>query len=111
MNRNIFKIIIRSLQKDKFYSLINITGLSVGIACSLLILLYVVDELSFDRFHKDADRIYRIATKGKLNEDETYHSVFTPAPLAEQLRITSPAIEEVTRILPYGLVIKHRGER
>jgi len=86
------------------------SGLSVGIACSLLILLYVVDELSYDRCYKDADRIYRVVTKAKMSEDETIHVVTTPAPLAEQLRISSTAIEDVTRILPHGLVIKHKGE-
>ena len=66
MFKNIFKIAIRNLLKDRFYSLLNVLGLSIGIAASLLIMLYVVDELSYDDFHKDADRIHRIGVKGKL---------------------------------------------
>lgn len=60
MLRNYVKIAVRNLLSSKFYSFINITGLAVGIACCLFILIYVNDELSYDRFHTNADRTYRL---------------------------------------------------
>ena len=60
MLQNYFKLAIRNILKHKFFSAINIFGMSIGIAACLLILLYVVDELSFDRFHANADRIYQV---------------------------------------------------
>ena len=60
MFRNYVKIAFRNLMKSPGYAAINITGLAIGIACCVLILMYVLDELSYDRFHADADRIYRV---------------------------------------------------
>jgi len=60
MFANYLKIALRNLKKHKAYSLVNLLGLTIGIACCILILLYIVDELSFDRFHTKSDRIYRI---------------------------------------------------
>jgi putative ABC transport system permease protein len=74
MIRSYFKIALRNLSRNKIYSLINISGLSLGLACSMLIILYVADELSYDRFHKDVNRIYRITNQsfdkkeGRLNQ-------------------------------------------
>jgi putative ABC transport system permease protein len=71
MIANYLKIAIRNILCHKVYSIINIVGLSVGMACTILILLWVNYELSFDRFHKNADRIYRLATNfdvGSLRE-------------------------------------------
>lgn len=63
MFRNYFKIAFRNLQRNKIYSFINIAGLSIGLACAMLILLYVKDEVSYDRFHKNVNNIYRIVTQ------------------------------------------------
>ena len=63
MIKNYFKTAFRNLQRNKVYSLINILGLSIGLACAMLIILYVKDEVSYDRFHKDVKQIYRIAMK------------------------------------------------
>jgi len=65
MIKNYFIIAWRNLRKNKTFSLINIAGLSIGLACSMLILLYVKDEVSFDQFHKNVNNIYRIVTKSK----------------------------------------------
>ena len=62
MLKNIFKVALRNLFKDKFYSFLNIMGLSIGIAASFLIVLYVVDELSYEQSFEDKERIYRVAT-------------------------------------------------
>jgi putative ABC transport system permease protein len=63
MIKNYFKTAFRNLQRNKVYSLINILGLSLGLACAMLIILYVKDEVSYDRFHKDIKQIYRIGMK------------------------------------------------
>jgi len=60
MLKNYLKIAIRHFQKQKVYSLINLSGLAVGMACCILIVLWVYDELSYDRYHENSDRIYRI---------------------------------------------------
>ncbi len=72
MFRNYFKTAWRNLTRNKVYSFINIAGLSFGLACAMLIMLYVKDEISFDRFHKNVNDIYRIAKKSKRgNENGT----------------------------------------
>ncbi|MDF2188108.1 ABC transporter permease [Paraflavitalea sp. CAU 1676] len=63
MFRNYFKTAFRNFRRNKAYSIINILGLSIGLACGMLIILYVKDELSFDRFHVQKDNIYRIGMK------------------------------------------------
>lgn len=60
MLRNYFKVILRNVNRNKGYSLINIAGLAIGMACCILIAMWLVDELSFDRYHENADRIYRV---------------------------------------------------
>ncbi len=70
MIRNYFKTAYRSLKKNKGFTAINVLGLSVGLATCLLIVFYVVDELSYDRYNTHADRIYRITETAKLNGNE-----------------------------------------
>jgi putative ABC transport system permease protein len=67
MFRNYFKTAFRNLTRNKIYSFINIAGLSIGLACTMFIMLYVKDEVSFDRFHKNVNHIYRIARKSNGN--------------------------------------------
>src|SRR6478735_2550700 len=67
MFRNYFKTAFRNLELNKVYSFINIAGLGIGLACAMLIMLYVKDEVSFDRFNKNVTHIYRIAKKTKQN--------------------------------------------
>ncbi|MEO7800658.1 MAG: ABC transporter permease, partial [Ginsengibacter sp.] len=65
MIKNYFIVAIRNLKRNKIYSFINISGLSIGLACAMLILLYVKDEVSYDRFHNNVNNIYRIVTDNK----------------------------------------------
>lgn len=67
MFKNYFKTAFRNLTRNKIYSLINIAGLSIGLACAMLIMLYVNDEASFDKFHKNVNNIYRIVSEGAYN--------------------------------------------
>ncbi|MEP6949352.1 MAG: ABC transporter permease, partial [Ginsengibacter sp.] len=69
MFKNYLKTAFRNITRNKVYSFINIAGLSIGLACAMLILLYVKDEVSFDRFHKNVNNIYRIARKSKHNNE------------------------------------------
>ena len=69
MIKNYFKIAFRNLVKNKFYTSINIIGLAVGIATCLLILLYVLDELSYDRYNTKANRIYRVNNEVKFGSN------------------------------------------
>ncbi|HEY5462164.1 MAG TPA: ABC transporter permease [Hanamia sp.] len=70
MFKNYFKIAFRNLSRNKVYSIINIAGLALGLACAMLIILYVKDEVSFDRFHKNVNNIYRVAVKGERQGTE-----------------------------------------
>ena len=60
MIKNLLLIGLRHFKKDKWYSLLNILGLTIGITFSLFLIFYITDELSYDRYHKKADRIFRI---------------------------------------------------
>ena len=91
MFKNYFKISVRSLVRQKFFSIINISGLSLGLAACLLIVLYIANELSYDNFHKDVDRIYRIANNQS--------GMYTPARLGIQSKMDFPEIEEVVRLI------------
>ena len=66
MLRNFFKVSIRNLVRNKTYSLINILGLSIGMACSIIIFLFILDELSYDRYNENADRIIRIGMDANM---------------------------------------------
>src|SRR3982074_1264439 len=66
MLRNYFKVAVRNILKYKFFSAINIFGMTVGITSCLLIILYVSHELSYDKFHRDAGRIYQVGLHGKI---------------------------------------------
>ena len=97
MFHNYLKITFRNIKKHKGYSLINITGLAVGIACCLLIVLYVGFEMSYDSYHQDADRIYRIGTHiDRSGEKRTVTS--TCVPFAPYVRQNFPQVEQAARI-------------
>ena len=100
MIKNYFKIAFRSLWKNKGFSFINIIGLATGITCSLLIFLFVKEETSYDKFHKDADQVYRIV-KDFINDDGSrIPDATTPVPLAPALQREVPEVESITRIRP-----------
>ncbi len=109
MIRNYLKIAWRNLLKNKGFSAINIFGLAVGIACCLLITLYVSDELSFDRFHEKADRIYRTNLDVKFGGSE--QSVATTSDLlGPTLKKDYPQVENFARFYDAGpFLIKKTG--
>jgi putative ABC transport system permease protein len=95
--KNYLKIAFRNLWKSKGFSAINILGLASGLAVCLLIVLYVVDELSYDRYNKNADRIYRLDADIYFNNTAAIFSV-APDPLAPALKREYPVVEEMTRV-------------
>ena len=98
MFTNYFKLALRNIKKHKGYSFINIAGLAVGLACCILILMWVRDELSYDRHFEKADYIYRLVTKEEFNGLEKYDAM---APYIAGPTFTSeiPEIETYTRIM------------
>ena len=101
MLKNYFNVALRNLFKHKFYSLINILGLSIGLTCFLMISLYVVDELSYDSFHSDADRIYRMDFSGVINGSE-FITALASAPAGPTMPTEFPEVEDATRIRGSG---------
>jgi putative ABC transport system permease protein len=100
MFANYFKISLRNLWKNKGFTSINIFGLATGIACSLLIFLFIKAETSYDRFHKDADNIYRVV-KDFVNDDGSLiPDATTPAPLAPAMQKEIPEVVSITRLRP-----------
>ncbi|UCE41706.1 MAG: ABC transporter permease [Candidatus Aminicenantes bacterium] len=104
---NSIKVSLRKMRRQKWYSLISVTGLAVGIACSILILLWVRHELSFDRFHKSAENVYRVIMEDNLNEDVSVHP-WLPFPLGPALKNKFPEIAEVSRYRPDDMVVRYR---
>ena len=97
MIKNYFKIAFRNLSRNKAFSFINIFGLAVGLATCLLIMLYIFDESSYDKHHKDGDRVFRIASKTDKGEGWAAG----PAPLAAGLKNDLPEVEQSTRLLTF----------
>jgi putative ABC transport system permease protein len=100
MFRNYFIIAWRNLRQNRISSLINIIGLSAGLTCFIIIFLYVREELSFDRWNTNADRIYRVV-KDFVNDDGTrIPDATTPPALAPSLRRDMPEVKYATRLFP-----------
>ena len=110
MLKNYFTIALRNIRKQVFYSTINIAGLAVAVAACLFVLLYVTDELRYDRFHAKADVIYRIGLHGKIAGQEIFTASSCP-PLAQALVSEIPGIEEATRISRRDNVVVKSGEK
>ena len=97
MLRNYLKIAFRNLVRNRVYSSINILGLAIGLACSMAIGLYVLDEFQYDRFHTHYDRIYRVVERQK-QADGIYDVAVTPGPLGPALPKDFPEVEQSVRI-------------
>ena len=97
MIKNYFKIAIRGLKRNKAFSLINIFGLAIGLAACLLIMLYIIDESSYDKHHKDGNRIFRVSSSNA--KGETWAA--GPGPLAWGLKNDLPEVEQATRLMTF----------
>lgn len=96
MIKNYFKTALRIIARQKGYAAINIIGLSIGIAATLLIVVYIVDELSYDKMHVDAERIYRVGFTGRLQGNE-FTAAVSSAPMAEAMQREIPDVAEIVR--------------
>ena len=99
----------RMLLKNKQYSILNIAGLSIGLACFILIALWIKNEMCFDRFHSKAERIYRVASTMR-EEHGLFDQAITCIPLAPAMLNDLPAIENAVRISKSGSVVQY-GEK
>lgn len=98
MLQNYLKIALRSLLRSKVHSIINISGLGLGIACCMLIVLFVNDEWTFDSFHTKADRIYRVFGKENYGENQEFFWTTSPFPMGPALKENIPEVERQVRI-------------
>ncbi|MCW3092850.1 MAG: transporter permease [Ferruginibacter sp.] len=105
MLENYIKIAFRNLFRHKAFSCINILGLAVGMSACFLIYLYVSFEISYDNFHKKADRIYRIVSDVKT-PSETINAGITIAPLAVYLKKDFPEVEDAVRFSSDGFLVQ-----
>lgn len=99
MLQNYFKVAIRNILKHKFFAAINIIGLVIGMTCCFLIFVYVKDELSYDRFHKESENIYRVGLQGKIAGQEIF-TTNSCIPLAPTMQAEIPGVDEVLRMIP-----------
>lgn len=107
MFKNYFKVAVRNILKHKFYSAINILGMTIGVTACILIVLYVVDEISYDRFHKNADRMYQIGLHGKIGGQDI-RTTNTCPPLSQAMSDEIPDVEASTRVAEFwGSVVKY----
>ena len=99
MIKNYLLVAFRNLKRYKLFSFINISGLSIGMACSFLIFIWVKDECSFDRFHKHEADLYRIVDEVE-NADALFKAVVTPYPMTSYLNNEIPEIINYVCIRP-----------
>src|SRR5580698_7380458 len=98
MIKNYIKTAFRNLLKNKGFTAINVFGLALGLAACLLIVFYVFDELSYDRFNEKADRIYRVNCDIKFAGNENSYAL-VPTPAAAAMKSAFPEIEESARMI------------
>ncbi|HEY5465023.1 MAG TPA: ABC transporter permease [Hanamia sp.] len=101
MIKNYFKIAWRSLVKNRAFSFINIAGLSIGISTCFIIMMYVQNELSYDRFNKNADRIAHVVFKADINGGKIFEANVMP-PVAQAMKNDYPEVEDATRLQVAG---------
>lgn len=110
MLRNYLKVALRNLWKSKGFTAINIIGLAAGLGVCLLIVLYVTDEMSYDRFNVHADRVYRLDADIYFNGTQ-FSAAISPKPLAYTLAKECPQVEQMTRVnIQNDILIKKGGE-
>ena len=103
---NSIRVSFRKIRREKWYSLISIAGLAFGIASSIVILLWVRHELSYDKFHKDGDAIFRVTMEDQLNDSLSIHP-WLPFPLGPALKSEFPEIAAVSRYRPDNMVVRY----
>lgn len=103
MLKSYFKIAFRNLQRNKVYSFINVTGLALGLACTILISLWVYDEISYDKFHTKGPQLYRVLANTYWDGVSTFEDV--PLNTAEAMKKDIPEVEKVTALVSRTLLV------
>lgn len=93
---NYLKIALRNLKRNPIYSFINIFGLSIAISCCVLVLLFILQEFSYDKFHEDADDVYRVV-KTRQDSEGAYYSARSQVPLGPGIKAAFPEVEKSVR--------------
>ncbi len=106
MLKHHLRLAIRMLRRERGYTAINVVGLGLGVSVALLLALYVRTELTFARFHANADRIQRLWLE-EHDEGETFLNVVTPLPLADRIEADIPEVEHVVQLYDYTTVVRH----
>ena len=109
MIRNFFLATIRNISRNKGFTFINVAGLAIGLAASLMITLWVQEELSYDRFHKNGENIYRVE-EDQFYSGERYHVNVTPHPSGPVWKEKIPEITDQTRINRLQRILFRRGD-
>jgi putative ABC transport system permease protein len=110
MFKNYVKVALRNIRKHSFYSAINIFGLAVGVISCLFIILYVSDELSYDKFHAEAENVYRIGLHGQLSGQEILTASSCP-PLASAMVREIPGVEQAIRVNQRNNMVFKQGDK
>src|SRR5688500_20332972 len=98
MFKNYIKTTVRNLLRYKGYTILNSFGLTIGLATCIYIFLWVKDEMSFDRFHKDSNRIYRVMSNFTFSDGSIETAWSTPMKLGETMQSEIPEIEHIQRM-------------
>lgn len=111
MIKNVLKMFLRNFKRQKGYSIINLTGLAIGLACCALISLYLFNELSFDRYHVDADKIFRVCTRINIQQSDIFLAT-SNNPIGLTLQRDYPEVLSSVRVRPmYSSVQIEVGDR
>lgn len=110
MLKNLLTIAVRSILKDKTYSLLNILGLTIGITCSLFLLLYILDEVSYDRYHANAENVYRVVSNIK-EPDNAFTWAVAQTPLADELKDNYPEVVNAVRFFGMNRNMYKNGDK
>lgn len=110
MIQNYIKIAWRNILKNRGYATINIVGLAIGLACCLLIVIYVQHELSYDKYHVNKDRIFRVVHDYKEVGSTEQHQIWGNAPIGEALKADFPEIEKIVQFSGQTSILLKQGE-
>jgi putative ABC transport system permease protein len=110
MFRNLIKTAFRHITKHSGYSILNILGLTLGITSALFLIIYVTDEVSYDRYHEKADRIYRVSSKITEPDDE-FTWIIAQIPFGPQVVKDYPEVQSFVRLIPMGRSLYKYGDK
>ncbi len=109
MLRNYLRVFFRNIQRNSFFTFLNILGLTLGIGVSFVIVLYITDEMSFDKFHRDGELIHRVGLSGILSGNK-FEGVHTCSPMSAALTSEVSGVQSSTRVSGWGDMMIHKDD-